>query len=423
LPPALTGVGRKLNANWLKRVLQSTGDIRPHLRIRMPKYPAGEVEPLVPLLAAADAPHTASTTGSTLSADVKLAAAGRAIFNLGCVQCHPVRGEALSSVVGVDVGHIGARVRRDWFDDFLLDPASLKARTRMPTFFAEGSVNKDILEGNVEKQIAALWAYLEDIDRQPLPEKIEQVRRQNFELIPKDRPVVLRTFMDQAGTHAIAVGFVEKVNYAFDAESVRLAEVWSGRFLDAQGTWNDRFTPPAVPLSLSRAALASGQEFAHLSSIKSPWPVSSINSASKALTDSRNSIQFLGYRLDKFGTPEFQYRLGDYSIVDRLEPIRASDDTELAKREHGLTRELTVSYADTNREKTKPPGQLWFRAAADTKPLRRDADSCVTDSGLTVSLPPELVDSSVVRELGGQSVWLVPMPAVAETKLIIEYRW
>ncbi len=174
LPPPLTNVGRKATTPWLKSVLQGTGEVRPHLQIRMPKYPASEVDGLVSLFAKADGVEPAQGTKPPANVDKQLAEAGRTLFNLGCVQCHPLKGESLPSIVGVDVGRVGFRIRKQWFHDFLLNPASLKPRTRMPTFFAQGSINKDVLAGDVEKQIESLWVYLEDIERQPLPRRSKQ---------------------------------------------------------------------------------------------------------------------------------------------------------------------------------------------------------------------------------------------------------
>lgn len=38
LPPPLDGIGEKLTASWFKRVFEGTGDIRPHLFVRMPVF-------------------------------------------------------------------------------------------------------------------------------------------------------------------------------------------------------------------------------------------------------------------------------------------------------------------------------------------------------------------------------------------------
>ncbi len=170
-------------------------------------------------------------------------------MNIGCVECHQFRGETLPGTVGIELQGVAGRVHPNWFQEFLHDPASLKPRTRMPTFFPNGkSQNPDVLNGDTERQIAAMWSYLKAIDKLELPEKIKQARSQDYEMVPKDRPLILRTFMDKAGMHAIAVGFPQRVHFAFDAEKCSRAQAWGGRFLDAQGTWFERFAPPADPL-------------------------------------------------------------------------------------------------------------------------------------------------------------------------------
>ena len=98
--------------------------------------------------------------------------AGHELSGTGCVECHLYRGESLPGVVGLDLAGITSRVRPEWFHDFVLDPGALKSRTRMPTFFPDGKSNRpDLLEGDVEKQIASLWFYLKDLTNQPLPGK------------------------------------------------------------------------------------------------------------------------------------------------------------------------------------------------------------------------------------------------------------
>lgn len=413
LPPSLTNVGRKLVTPWLKNVLQGNGEVRPHLQIRMPKYPPGEVDPLVNLFAKVDGVEAAQGSKPPANVDKSLAEAGRTLFNLGCVQCHPLKGESLPSIVGVDVGRVGARIRKQWFHDFLLNPAALKPRTRMPTFFAQGSVNQDVLAGDVEKQIESLWLYLEDIDRQPLPEKIETARRQNFELVPKDKPIVLRTFMQLAGTHAIAVGYPEHVNFAFDSETVRVAELWGERFLDAQGIWNDRFTPPTAPLTTKRIPLPTGPDFGLLAGKNAAWPEVKLDSP---LEPADTQAAFAGYRLDQAGVPEFIYRVGPYTIKDRLLPKRGNDP-----QPNGFVREFTVAHQPPAANVAQPL-QLFYRVAGSGKPLQRSGNSWVYASGLKVTLPSELAAQSVTRNALGSQV-IVPVRAAAETKFSVEYRW
>ena len=188
LPPPLSKVGNKLQTGWIKKVLQGTGDVRPYLQIRMPKYEESLANSLAAAFAMADRASTAQGAGTMLQASDELAIAGRTLLDMGCVQCHPVRGHALPGVAGIDLAKVGGRIQSAWFDEFLRNPVSVKPRTRMPTFFAAGSENRDVLSGNVDQQIAAIWMYLNDADQHPLPEKIEQARSRSFEVVPHEQP-------------------------------------------------------------------------------------------------------------------------------------------------------------------------------------------------------------------------------------------
>ncbi|MGE3780536.1 MAG: cytochrome c family protein, partial [Pirellulaceae bacterium] len=297
LPPPLDGVGRKLRPAWIQKVLTGTGDIRPYLRVRMPRFAESAMRGLPQLFGRADEPDE-RTEQQVFGDRAGLAEAGRTLLDAGCVQCHPTRGESLPSVLGVDLAGVTSRVHPAWFQRFLLDPGQWKPRTRMPTFFPQGqSSNRDVLDGHVERQIAALWTYLREIDSQPLPDKVLQARSRDFELIPTNRPIILRTFMNEAGTHAIAVGFPAGVHLAWDAERAGPAIAWRGRFLDAHGTWFDRFAPPAMPLGESIATFPPRPAVALFSNGETAWPTAQPPST-PAITD---PALFLGYRLDRAG--------------------------------------------------------------------------------------------------------------------------
>ncbi|MEW4490585.1 cytochrome oxidase [Thalassoglobus sp. JC818] len=317
LPPPLTHTGAKLKSKWIESVLKGESSIRPYLTIQMPRFPSQTCAALPKAFHSEDKIALAENSGQPATdqsgfTEKQLQSAGRELFNTGCVQCHPLQSESLPSVVGVDLGSVTDRVHQDWFDQFLLNPIALKERTRMPSFFPNGvSSNQEILNGDVENQIAALWAYLGNVDQAGFPEKIVVARQQDFELFPKDRPVILRTFMESAGTHAIAVGFPENVHVAFDAEKVGLSEIWRGRFLDAHGTWFDRFTPPAVPL---------GQDRLGLSDVIEAVFVRKGSGRNGDRFEFEFEQRFLGYRLDENGVPTFRSELGDIIVEQRFEP-------------------------------------------------------------------------------------------------------
>ncbi len=410
LPPPLTGVGSKLQPKALKAVFdQRTAAYRRHMKARMPAYHASAVKALVENLPVADRAGNKSEPVVFGKASDSLFRAGHELSGTGCVECHYYRGESLPGVVGLDLAGITTRVRPEWFHDFVLDPGALKNRTRMPTFFPDGKSNRpDLLDGDVDKQIASLWFYLKDLANQPLPEKIEKVRSQNYELRPADRPVVLRSFMQDAGTHAIAVGFPEGIHYSFDSEKIRLASAWKGRFIDARGTWFERFTPPAEPLGESLLRFPQGQPFATLSREDARWP---------AWEDQANLYQFRGYRLDAKGIPTFLYQFAQWQIEERIEPMA----------QRGLRRKWSIKRVGTS---VVPPRDesvtLNLCIHQATKLTRTSADK-VDGGGLQTRLAksPQGVNGSGDRIIKAEKSerWVVPVSGKDQQTVVVEYAW
>ena len=412
LPPPLTGVGGKLTQPWIKKVLDGAGAVRPHMQARMPKFGATATNGLPEVFVKADL-HAAVTEAEVFGDVGGLAEAGRALMDAGCVQCHPFRAERMPGVVGIDLAGIPQRVQPEWFYDFLLNPGQLKPRTRMPTFFPDGrSANQSVLEGDVKRQLAAMWAYLKDLPKQHLPQKLLDSKEHDFELVPTDKPIVLRTFMKSAGTHAIAVGFPQQVHLSFDAESVRPIEAWRGRFLDAHGTWFDRFTPPAVPLGTDLVAFPAGVPLARLDDQGAKWP-----------TPEEAAYRFRGYRLDKAGTPTFLYRYGRFDIEDRFSPAG----------QRSLVRRLHVTTRPPNREPgegpSKPLGHVSFRANTGQRLQRTSPVAMRNDAGLTVSIPQGFQAISglpvgVQRQADDLAEWIVSAEMVDATVTIeVKYEW
>lgn len=401
LPPSLSGAGHKLTTTWLKKVFEGTGDVRPHLGARMPVFPVREVLGIPRQLAAVD--RGSDTPASRVFGDFKpLAAAGRTLVNRGCVQCHPIRGERLPGVVGVDLAGTAQRIRPDWMRRFLLDPASQKPRTRMPTFFPKGKTNSpDVLDGNVDRQLASLWAYMADITRQPLPEKITRGKVDNYELVPKLRPLVLRTFMQRAGRHAIAVGFPSGTHYAFDARGGRAVEAWRGRFLDAHATWFNRFIPPAAPLGTDLVTLPGGLVINRLANGDATWP---------SALDPLTAYRFGGYRLDKSRVPTLLYSVGPLKVEDRIEPISGQ----------GLKRTLTITALAT----TKPGlPTAWIRGLTGKSLASPKAEVYTNQSGLSVRVRARRSHPEKLVTRGGVTEWRIPIVINRRAVVEIEYRW
>ena len=402
LPPALTGVGNRLTTSWITSVLTGRGSIRPFMTIRMPVYPADITKPLPAMFASGDAgtKSTPDTEEVFVPAETQLlVAAGRQLMDTGCVQCHAFRGEALPGTIGVDLAGVTLRTHPNWLHDFLKDPGSLKARTRMPTFFPNGqSQNREVLNGDVELQISAMHAYLKDLDNQPLPDKIQHARDQNYELTPTDRPIVLRTFMPVMGMHAIAVGFPQHVHFGFDAEHISLTQAWRSRFLDAEGTWFIRFAPPAAPLGDTLINFPPGIAVALLVDKTTPWPADAASAGAK----------FSGYRLDKAGVPTFLYSVHGFEVTDRIEPDEAD----------GLERTITIQ---ANAESDNA-SQLWFRAHAGRSLTRQSPHTFVDDTKLAVTVT-QSVETGEVRAFNNSTEWIVPIMIEHGKVIKVRYEW
>jgi len=205
-------------------------------------------------------------------------------------------------------------------------------------------------------------------------------------LIPDGEPIVFRTFMESAGSHAIAVGFPEGAHAAFDAEQVRWALLWRGKFLDAESTWDDRFTPLAKPLGLQVVTLPSGPAVAALANLQQPWP--------------SGGLQFRGYRRSGAGTPTFLYQLGQAHIEDTLIPAAG-----------GFRRSMKFSGGQ---------GQLWVRLAVAAKFTNPELDVWTGDDAITIGAP-----TGRIRVIGGRSELLVPVEFDADKNatLGMEWRW
>ena len=385
LPPALTGVGAKLTPAWLHAILTDGGRVRPYMATRMPHFGEANIGALAEAFANVDAdPNPLAVNVSGLEHHHRNEY-GRELMGttgLGCVTCHNLNGQKSLGIPAVDLAHVPARLQPAWFMKYMLDPASLRPQTRMPAFFENGkSLNSELFKGDAAKQIEALWIYLKEVNETRMPEGMEDTG--GFELVPTDAPIVHRTFVQDVGPRAIAVGFPGGLNYAFDAETCRLALVWRGRFIDAESAWADRFTPFVSPLGEYIAKLPEGPAVALKA--EGPWD--------------HGNIRFLGYRLDESRTPIFQFQLGDVTIEESLRPsterkdalirrmkftglsqtvyLRAGTDAvDIYQLNDGMRLGLTDTNAKPNEQPTQPPENA------------RDLGSSFRLGGVEVEVPP-----------------------------------
>ncbi|MBI1370700.1 MAG: hypothetical protein GC162_18840 [Planctomycetes bacterium] len=296
-PPALTDIGRHLQKAWMHDVLAGKAEVRPYLNTRMPMFGFDNVGAFVDLTFEADGGSAADPAMAFKDGDVE---AGRTLLGargLMCITCHQLRDRKALGIQALNLSTIPRRLQPDYFRRALIEPQVLRPGTLMPIFFPEGhSTRPDILGGDADKQIASIWKYLAEGKNEPegYPPK-----QGDFELLPTDKAMLLRCFMKDVGADAIAVGFPEKVHFAFDATHVRPALAWRGRFVDAYSTWFTRFQEPTAPLGDDVIALPTDSAF--------------VDANGKTLP-----LNWQGYRLDKYGIPTFLYTAGPYHIEDRI---------------------------------------------------------------------------------------------------------
>ena len=341
LPPTLTGVGDKLRPAFITEVLLQGGRDRGEtLRTLMPKWHKPTVDALARLLA--EDPKTPVAI-STLSGhpEAEVIEQGRHLVGakaLGCIKCHAFGGEKGQSLGLIDMTRMPKRLRHEWFLAYVEDPQRFRPGTRMPAAWPGGkSFFPDLLDGTAAGQIEAVWRYVATAKPRPPV----GAGKNPIELVPTDRPIIYRNFIEGAGPRAIAVGYPEGVHLAWDADKLRLALLWRGGFIDAGRHWSGRgqgFQPPlgsdlfspdsATPL----AAFASESEIA-----TAAWPEGSNRNAGGPVA----GFRFSGYSLDAAGRPSFRWEWLGRQVVEAYEPLATADDSGTLTPV-GLRRRLTI---------------------------------------------------------------------------------
>ena len=372
-PPLLTSIGHKSRTSWLKSVLTQSGRARPWMQLRMPQYGEANVGGLPEALALLEG-TLPDDKGHAVSLTPEKIAAGKAIIGkggLGCISCHDIAGVPNTGTRGPDLATINQRVRFDWYSRWLHQPLRMAPGTRMPQAFVDNkSTLATVFNGDPAKQAEAMWAYLSLGPNLPLPEGLEPPK--GLLIAVKDRPELLRTFMPDAGTKAIAVGYPGGVSLAFSADQCRLSYAWMGNFLDASPVWNGRGGYPAKLLGQKFWTAPPGHPWGLTANPKLPpdfvaranhpaFGMPFPTSDPPRVYDGPTVVQFDGYSTDAAGRPTFRYTLTENAkgavlkVAETPVPMRASVAA-------GLIRKFEV----------EAPGgyQTWLLAAAGTKEPR-----------------------------------------------------
>ncbi len=311
LAPPLDKVGRKLTSGWFEKILWGHGgEVRPYVSTRMPQFRKEDVEHLIAAFEKMDVKEKPVEIDVSGLPKYQRGHFGRDLMGInekgmGCVNCHGLKGVKSLGAPVIDLTHTVERLRPEYFKEVLLDPQGTNPGTLMPPMFLERK--------KVNQEIEQLWTYLKEIDQRRLPDGL--LKGDDYEVKPdkEGRPIVFRTFLEGVGTQAIAVGFPGGMNVAFDAEEVRWKIAWRGKFVDALGTWDDRYCTPAVPLGEKVEVLGERM------------PLSEATNGFSHLQKKlgvEGGFEMRGFRLDKKGVPTFMYQWRGINVEDRMEPTK-----------------------------------------------------------------------------------------------------
>ena len=290
LAPPLTGIGHKLQRDWMQGVFEGKegSRVRAYLKTQMPVYP-GHAAALTGLFDRIDAkPEAKEIVGPVEDLE-----SGRKLLGIqggvNCITCHAWGEQRSLGIQALDISSLDQRMRPEWFRSYLLNPAEYRAGTLMPPLWPGGqSMVKDVLNGDTERQISAIWNFIGK--GEGLPEGFPDRSSGLYELVATDRPIIQRTFFEGVGSKAILVGFPGAISLAYDGAEARLALIWRGAFFDAYQTWYSRHAPFEKPL---------GEEV-------------------YKLPDSGPAGEFRGYRIDAEGNPVFLIRQGKREVREHF---------------------------------------------------------------------------------------------------------
>lgn len=243
VPPSLESVGDKLTEQALAEAIElRRPPLRPWLRVRMPKFELNpeELQAAIAALVLADrlpeevAPQLLTRVDAENPA---LHAAGPRLVTsdgFGCASCHQI-GTTIPEKVqpaarGTDLSLVGQRLRPQWFERWVRNPARIVPRMEMPSI---QQPIRGVLDAHLDSQLAAVW-YVLNLPgfSPPLPNPVRTLRARNDPLAEEPALVVLDMLQtpDRALLRPFAAGLANRHSMAFDFEQGGLAAWWVGDF-------------------------------------------------------------------------------------------------------------------------------------------------------------------------------------------------
>lgn len=295
-PPTLTGIGDKLHEPALRAAIRTSHEPRrPWLDVRMPRYDLSDEEldclvdyfvesdriperppeypaPVAPaasdsVAAEAGRPsHRDELAAASRGASPGLSAhalelAGRRLVTadgFGCTSCHQVGRVVPQNVAlaaqGTDLSLVGERIRPEWFQRWVRNPARIVPRMEMPSIQAPV---RGVLDDDLGAQLAAVWHVLNQPGFQPPePDPIRTVRRQNVPEVDQRAAVLTDVLHIDRRPHVkpLIVGLAHRHNVLYDLSTARLAAWWIGDVARQRVSGKSWYWEPGGTLLLASTA-------------------------------------------------------------------------------------------------------------------------------------------------------------------------
>ena len=206
--------------------------------------------------------------------------------------------------------------------------------------------------------------------------------RPSLEFVVTNEAVVYRGKLWEAGFRALAAGYPGQVNLAFDAEEMRLALLWRGRFLNPAPHWTVQGMGSIRPVGSNVVIFPHGTAFAVLKDQSAPWP---------AETAKELGAKFRGYQLDALQRPTLLYSFRGVEVEDFATGVNA-DGKQSLKRKLKFT--------------GSAPDGLHLKVAEGKFKSFEEKNAWRLDDALTIRVPAGI---AFLRGEGEQRELLVPL--------------
>jgi mono/diheme cytochrome c family protein len=393
LPPPLSDVGAKLTPAALEAALLQGHRQRPYVDAAMPQFGEANVRRLIALFAEVD--HLETVKPPIIANLQESRNAGYEMVGskgFSCIACHDFNGQKSAGAGALDLVNLTQRLQKNWFHLYMRSPQRFHPGIIMPNYWPGGqSLRPDVLGGDTDQQIEALWRYLETGKQAKNPAGLS---RQSKELRVTDVAEIARG-RSSIGYRGLAVGYPRRISLAFDTEEMALRQLWKGEFANVD---LGSFQPRALD---TMASLPAGVPFHRLKSLEDNWPAKGKTTFG---FPQNLGYQFRGYDLDAARRPTFHYEYGEVKVDDRFEDMVDAAGVAFFRR----TLRLTAPAGTT---------PFTFRVAAGTKVSATGQQAYAADK-LRVRLIAS--PAAVMRE--GELLIPLTLPA-GTTTLTLDYQW